>query len=67
MTKEQLAWLRRTQVRVAALVVMAAIAVAIYVAPDFNSGWLLASKSYSDLGMPDLGVLARLLVYVRPL
>ncbi|RYG71803.1 hypothetical protein EU245_12920 [Lentibacillus lipolyticus] len=64
MTKGQLMWLKRTQMRVAAFVVMAAIGIAIYVAPDFNSGWLLASKSYSDLGMPDLGVLARLLVYV---
>ncbi|GAA0436011.1 acyltransferase family protein [Lentibacillus halophilus] len=64
MTKDNMAWLKTTPVRIAALVVMGATAVAIYVAPDFNSGWLLASKSYNDLGMPDLGVLARLLVYV---
>src|SRR5690625_5919631 len=37
--------------------------VLIYTLPDFNSGWLLASKSYSHLGLPNAGVLARLLVY----
>src|SRR5699024_10848845 len=35
-----------------------------YVAPDINSGWLLASKSYIDLGVPAYGGAARLLVYV---
>ncbi|TMN22049.1 acyltransferase family protein [Lentibacillus cibarius] len=64
MTNEQLGWLRRLRVRIAALVVMSVIGAAIYLAPDFNSGWLLASKSYNDLGMPDLGIFARLLVYV---
>src|SRR5699024_6590875 len=48
---------------VASLIVLSAVAIAIYIASDLNSGWLLASKSYGDLGMPEYGGLARLLVY----
>src|SRR5699024_1170920 len=43
--------------------VLSAVAIAIYIAPDLYSGWLLASKSYGGLGMPEYGGLARLLVY----
>lgn len=39
------------------------IASLIYLLPEINSGWLLASKSYSDLGLPQKGAIARLLVY----
>src|SRR5699024_6656120 len=55
--------LKRKSVKVASLIVLSAVAIAIYIAPDLNSGWLLASKSYGDLGMPEYGGLARLLVY----
>ncbi|SFA97600.1 Fucose 4-O-acetylase [Lentibacillus halodurans] len=64
LTKTQVMWLKRIQLRAAAVVVMTAVAVAIYFAPDFNTGWLLASKSYSSLGLPEYGIIARLLVYV---
>ncbi len=39
------------------------ISILIYLLPEINSGWLLASKSYSDLGLPQKGAIARLLVY----
>ncbi|TFJ93415.1 acyltransferase family protein [Lentibacillus salicampi] len=64
MTQQQVMWLKRIQLRVAALVVMVGVGIAIYVAPEFNTGWLLASKSYSTLGLPEYGIIARLLVYV---
>ena len=58
-------WLKRRSVKVASFIVLATVVgTAIYFAPDFNSGWLLASKSYGDLDMPAFGGLARLLVYV---
>jgi len=63
-TQTQIKWLKQIQLRVAALVVMAVVAGAIYVAPDFNTGWLLASKSYSTLGLPEYGIIARLFVYI---
>lgn len=62
-TTEQVMRLKQKRVRVASLIVMAIVAIGIYFAPDFNSGWLLASKSYGDLDMPAFGGLARLLVY----
>ena len=63
-TEDQVMWLKRKSVKIASLIVLAVVGAAIYFAPEFNSGWLLASKSYGDLGMPALGGLARLLVYV---
>lgn len=64
LTQNHVMWLKQIQLRIAAIVVMAVVAVAIYFAPDFNTGWLLASKSYSSLGLPAYGIMARLLVYV---
>ncbi|GAB4074854.1 acyltransferase family protein [Barrientosiimonas marina] len=63
-TQNQLEWLKHIQFKAAAVIVMLAVAVGIYYAPDFNTGWLLASKSYSSLGLPEYGIIARLLVYV---
>ena len=63
-TEDHVMWLKRKSVKIASLIVLLVVGIAIYFAPDFNSGWLLASKSYGDLGMPELGGLARLLVYV---
>ncbi|WP_077329407.1 acyltransferase family protein [Virgibacillus siamensis] len=63
MTKEQVMVLKRKGFRIAAVAVLVGVAAAIYIAPEFNSGWLLASKSYGDLGLPEFGGLARLLVY----
>ena len=63
-TEDHVMWLKRKSVKIASLIVLFVVGVAIYFAPDFNSGWLLASKSYGDLGMPAFGGLARLLVYI---
>ncbi|ASK62022.1 hypothetical protein CFK37_07540 [Virgibacillus phasianinus] len=62
-TKDHVMFLKRKSVQWASLAVMAIVAVAIFIAPEFNSGWLLASESYGDLGLPELGILARTLVY----
>ncbi|MEI3605313.1 acyltransferase family protein [Pseudogracilibacillus sp. SE30717A] len=61
---EQIRILKRNSFRVVSIVLMAGIAVAIYYLPDINSGWLLASKSYSRLGVDTLGSIARLSVYI---
>lgn len=63
LTKEHVLFLKHKSVKIISVGTMTAAAIAIYIAPDFNSGWLLASKSYGDLGMPELGVFARLFVY----
>src|SRR5699024_6926264 len=60
---EQIMWLKQKKVKIAALGTMALFAVAIYFLPDINSGWLLASKSYSTLGMETYGSVARFMVY----
>src|SRR5690625_4048331 len=64
LTKEQLMYIKHRLAKIVALIVMVGIAVAIYFAPDFNSGWLLASKSYDDLGLPTHGAIARTFVYL---
>lgn len=64
LTKEHVMWLKKNSVKIVSVMIMVVVAFAIYKAPDFNSGWLLASKSYSDLGLPEYGGLARLLVYI---
>jgi len=63
-TEEQVIRLKHKSIKIASLIVLLLVAVAIYFAPDLNSGWLVASKSYGDLGMPEFGGVARLLVYV---
>ena len=63
LTRENVMLVKRTSVKVISIAIMIIVAVAIHYAPDLNSGWLLASKSYGDLGMPSFGGLARLLVY----
>lgn len=63
-TKRQVMFLKRREVKIAAVFAMVSIAIAIYIAPNFNSGWLLGSKSYDALGLPEYGGVARLFVYV---
>ncbi|MFC0299595.1 acyltransferase family protein [Virgibacillus soli] len=63
-TVEQVKVLKHVRVKIASLVFMAIMAVGIYYAPDINSGWLLASKSYGQLGLPEYGGIARFFVYV---
>ncbi len=60
----QLMILKQKRMKVLSVVVMSIIAVAIYFLPDINSGWLLASKSYSTLGMETYGSIARISVYL---
>lgn len=62
-SEKQFMRLKTTVVRYTGIVIMAAVAIFIYTAPEINTGWLLASKSYADLGMPVWGGLGRLLVY----
>lgn len=62
--EEHVMLLKRKSVKIVSVMVMVFIAVGIYFAPDVNTGWLLASKSYFDLGMTEFGGVARLLVYV---
>lgn len=63
LTKKQLTFLKKPIMRMMTFFIIVTMAVLIYKLPDFNSGWLLASKSYSHLGLPNAGVLARFLVY----
>jgi len=63
-TKDHMMFIKRRSVKAIALLTMVIVAIAIYYVPEINSGWLLASKSYVDLGMPEYGGFARLLVYI---
>lgn len=60
---EHIMILKQKRMKVLSVVTMSVIAVAIYFLPDINSGWLLASKSYSTLGMETYGSVARFFVY----
>ena len=62
-SERQLMHIKSKAVQYSALVVMAVVAVLIYMAPDINTGWLLASKSYADLEMPVWGGIGRIFVY----
>lgn len=64
LTKDQVMLVKHRAVKMTGIFAMGMIALLIYMAPDINSGWLLASKSYVDLGVPVFGGIARLLVYL---
>lgn len=64
LTKEQVMQVKRKTIQLIAIWIIVVVAIAIHIAPDFNSGWLLASKSYDVLGATDYGGFARLLVYI---
>src|SRR5699024_12442235 len=64
LTKEQVMQVKKKPVKITAVITMALVAIGIYVAPDFNSDWLLASESYGTLGLTEYGGFAGLLVYV---
>ncbi|MFC7319429.1 acyltransferase family protein [Halobacillus campisalis] len=64
LTKDTVKKWRMPSVRVASLVFMTALAVVIALAPEFNSDWLLGSKSYQTLGEPELGGIYRFGVYL---
>ncbi|TGB02659.1 acyltransferase family protein [Halobacillus salinus] len=63
LTKEHVHKWRTKRVREWSLVVMAVVAGLIAVFPEFSSGWLLGSKPYEVLGVPEFGGLLRLGVY----
>jgi len=64
LTEKQIMWVKHRTVKIASVIVMVTVAVGIYFLPELNSGWLLASKSYGDLGLEQSGGIARLLVYI---
>jgi fucose 4-O-acetylase-like acetyltransferase len=63
-TKEQLAVLRRMPIRIGAGVVLISAGVVLYHFPDLSTGWLLGSKSFTEIGAGESGGLIRMLVYV---
>lgn len=60
---EQIKTLKKPAMKIAASVIMIAVAFGVYYLPDINTGWLLASKSYGTLGVNVYGGVARTLVY----
>lgn len=64
LSKEQLLFVKRKNIKIISLLVMIVVAVVIYYLPHIQTGWLLASKSYSTLGMELYGGIVRLIVYV---
>ncbi|MFC3039881.1 acyltransferase family protein [Virgibacillus xinjiangensis] len=63
-TEKQIMQVKRQWVKVASIGIMGVVAAAIHFAPEFSSGWLLASKSYGDLGAAEAGSLLRFVVYL---
>ena len=64
LSEQKLLLLKRKSSKLISLLVMAIFAVVIYYMPHINTGWLLASKSYSTLGLEVYGSIARLTVYI---
>ncbi len=62
--KEQFTALKRPSVQVGSGILLLAIFIGYYFVPDFNTGWLLGSKSYETLSQENLGGLIRLAIYV---
>src|SRR5690625_592185 len=64
LNKDQVMMVKHRAVKITGMIAMVVIALFIYIAPDINSGWLLASKSYATLEVPVFGGIARLFVYM---
>ncbi|RLL42840.1 hypothetical protein D8M04_14925 [Oceanobacillus piezotolerans] len=64
LTQKQILMVKRPAVKLVSIFILIGVGISLAIAPDLNSGWLLASKSYVDLGLVELGGLARLLVYL---
>ncbi|SIS40914.1 acyltransferase family protein [Salimicrobium flavidum] len=64
LTKEQVKKWQKPSVRLASLGIMGIVATCIALFPEFSSGWLLGSKSYATLGIPEAGGWLRLGVYI---
>src|SRR5690625_300614 len=63
-TEKQMMQLGRKSIKIVSCIVLVVIAIIIYYAPEIHTGWLLASKPYTDLGAPFFGSFARLSVYI---
>ncbi|GIO24369.1 acyltransferase family protein [Oceanobacillus sp. J11TS1] len=63
LTVDQMMVVKKHKVKVASVAVMAVLFILIYKFPEMDSGWLLASQSYSDLGADSFGGAVRLFVY----
>lgn len=63
LTEKQIMLVKKKAVMIGGAVTMAIFAVLIYFLPDINTGWVLASKSYGDLGVTEFGGLLRILIY----
>lgn len=66
-TEKQIMQLGRKSVKIMSIVILLSVAAIIYFAPDIHTGWLLASKPYTDLGAPLFGSFARMSVYMTSL
>lgn len=64
MTRDHLYVLKRNKMKMISILIMSVTAIAIYSSGGFQTGWLLGSKPYVDLGYSSTGALIRLLVYV---
>ncbi|TXL66589.1 hypothetical protein FHP05_04170 [Cerasibacillus terrae] len=64
LSKDHLMKIKGKAVQVISIGILIGAAIVIHYAPDINSGWLLASKSYSDLGSPEYGGFARFFIYI---
>ncbi|GEN89415.1 acyltransferase family protein [Oceanobacillus sp. FSL W8-0428] len=63
LTVDQMMMVKKRQVKVASVAVMAVLFVIVYTLPAIDTGWLLASQSYSNLGADSYGGILRLFVY----
>lgn len=63
MTTDHIRLLKSNLCKQISLILLIATAIFIYYLPEINSDWLLASKSYTSLGVDYLGGFARLAVY----
>ncbi|WP_449536610.1 acyltransferase family protein [Ferdinandcohnia sp. Marseille-Q9671] len=61
--KEHFMALKRPLIQVGSAVLLAAIFIGYYFVPEFNTGWLLGSKSYETLSQANFGGLIRLAIY----
>ena len=66
LTEKHLMWVKRRAVKISSLIVMPALALTVYfLLPSIDTGWLLASKSYGELGITEeYGAFARFMVYL---
>jgi len=51
-------------IKIGSSIMLVLIAVIIYLLPNIQTGWLLNSSSYTDLGVYLFGGMARILVYI---